>query len=126
MAACTQADRLEFNSALLEMIMGEHMTQVPDPEGTDAIQKEELVNWKFDSMDSNGNGEVYKGEFREFWMSIVQLARKKEWIKVCGHKFWHYCDMNADKTMTRSEWHNCIGLNINSKKNGILSYSSRN
>ena len=54
-AACTQADRSEFNSHVTELIMSEygslHGRSVPEGRITD--HKKERIEWKFDQMDTN-------------------------------------------------------------------------
>ena len=71
----------------------------------------QVTGWKFDQMDVDRNGVLVKREFRTFRRSVKRLARNK----VCAGNFWRYCDMDSDGAMTKSEWSNCLGLNVNSE-----------
>ena len=51
--ACVQADRSEFNRHVTNLIVTEYTTQHGRvPEGT-LNQKKEMIEWKFDQMDTN-------------------------------------------------------------------------
>lgn len=57
------------------------------------------------------NGRLRKKEFKSFRRKVFRLARNK----ICARNFWQYCDMDNDAEITRGEWSNCLGVNINSK-----------
>lgn len=120
--ACTQADRSEFNTHVTELIIGEYRSlhgRVPD--GALGSHKKEMIEWKFDQMDTNRDGHLRKREFKTFRRSVKRLARKK----MCARNFWQYCDMKSDGVMTKSEWTGCLGVDTNIPLQLFTSLSSQ-
>ena len=62
------------------------------------------------------NGRLRKKEFKSFRRKVKRLARNK----LCARHIWQYCDMDSDGVLTRGEWSNCLGVNVNSKFNNIF------
>lgn len=120
---CAQNDRKEFNQNILESLaeeFGKHHSRSLEPEGLIGDQKKEVIEWKFDQMDANRDGDLRKREFKTFRLAIKRLARNK----FCARNFWQYCDLDDDKRMTRSEWGTCLGVEINISFSLFLSLNS--
>ena len=66
----------------------------------------------FDKFSSDGV--LRKREFRDFRVSV----RNSGWParnRACARNFWHYCDLDSDSALTKTEFRTCLGIDINSE-----------
>ena len=60
------------------------------------------------------DGVLRKREFRDFRVSV----RNSGWParnRACARNFWHYCDLDSDSALTKTEFRTCLGIDINSE-----------
>ena len=59
------------------------------------------------------DGDLRKREFRAFRLKMTREMATGN--RFCARNFWHYCDFNDDKRVSKREWNTCLGADINSE-----------
>lgn len=120
---CTNADRTQFNSNLIEIFQGEYkrlpIPPVVDPAGPipwtllDTADKR-VIQWKFTELDVGEDGVLQRREVRD----LRKMVRKNVEPRECAKTFVRYCDLDQDKRISRSEWSVCLGVDIHNEQSG--------
>ncbi|XP_035214941.1 SPARC-related modular calcium-binding protein 1-like isoform X3 [Stegodyphus dumicola] len=114
---CGSNERAEFNNNLIDTFESEynrvpHTTTTTIAVGNDPLRdthEKEVVQWKFDQLDDNGDSYLKKKELRDLRRMTKRIVKPK----VCAKTFAKYCDLDQDKKISRSEWSVCVGVDIN-------------
>jgi hypothetical protein len=80
-------------------------------------QNGKIAEWKFDLMDANEDGFLRKSEFKSFRLSVKDAGPARN--RHCARNFWQYCDLDADRRMSMTEWNTCLGIGSSSKNRMI-------
>lgn len=80
-------------------------------DGVTETAERRVMEWKFDQLDKNNDGQLIRREFRV----LRRLVRKVVKPKRCTKNFPRLCDTDQDRKISRSEWSVCLGIGINSK-----------
>ncbi|XP_046390970.1 SPARC-related modular calcium-binding protein 2 isoform X2 [Ischnura elegans] len=121
---CGRVDRTTFNTNLIKIFRTEYhrlpskpASQLPigsSEEGGEGAGLSEgdrrVLDWKFSSLDSDGDGALSKAEYRD----LRRLVRKVVRPKRCARTFARSCDLDKDTMISRPEWGACVGLDFNS------------
>merc|ERR1712071_560170 len=83
-------------------------TQVEMDSVTETIERR-VIEWKFDQLDKNGDGNLNRREFRV----LRRLVRKVVRPKRCTKNFPRHCDSDQNRKISHSEWSVCLGVGIN-------------
>uniref|UniRef100_A0A0K2TMA6 SPARCrelated modular calciumbinding protein 1like [Bombus impatiens] n=1 Tax=Lepeophtheirus salmonis TaxID=72036 RepID=A0A0K2TMA6_LEPSM len=124
---CSQSDRMQFNNYVIELITsefrksGQVLHSSTHYHSRKSNPKKEMVDWKFQKLDSDGNGIIKRREFGDFRKGVKRMSRNKQ----CAVTFWRYCDMNNDKKMTPTEWNTCLGVDVNVSFRLFLSLNAK-
>ena len=86
------------------------LAQVEMDSVTETIERR-VIEWKFDQLDKNGDGNLNRREFRV----LRRLVRKVVRPKRCTKNFPRHCDSDQNRKISHSEWSVCLGVGINSK-----------
>ena len=117
---CESVDRFEFNSNLMELFSLEFdrmpVSQQPqldkkpqvdsNPESLLTLHKKRVMEWKFNSLDSDKDGSLTRREIR----SLKRLVKKHVKPKSCAKTFDTYCDLNDDGSVVIEEWFQCLEI----------------
>uniref|UniRef100_A0A914QKG5 SPARC/Testican calcium-binding domain-containing protein n=1 Tax=Panagrolaimus davidi TaxID=227884 RepID=A0A914QKG5_9BILA len=81
-------------------------------------RKPQVAKWKFAMLDSNGNNEVERSEWKEFRATLRDLKN----VRKCGRNFIRFCDFNKDGRINRREWMKCTvhGKSLSSSKKATV------
>lgn len=93
-----------FNSNLIRIFHTEWSREHDDQAATGLEADRIVLNWKFDRMDMDRNGQLDKNEYRE----LRRLLKKAVKPKKCARNFARSCDMNRDQVIGRLEWAECL------------------
>ncbi|XP_064484852.1 SPARC-related modular calcium-binding protein 2-like isoform X2 [Ornithodoros turicata] len=114
---CTNADRSQFNSNLIEIFHSEYK-RLPDPPEMDPsgpipwtlldTQDKRVIQWKFTELDVGEDGALQRREVRDLRKMVRRIVEPRE----CARTFVRYCDLDQDKRISRSEWSVCLGVDI--------------
>ncbi|XP_058066321.1 SPARC-related modular calcium-binding protein 2 [Anopheles bellator] len=106
--SCSGLDRAVFNTNLLKLFQNEHVRVVPlnltTTTGSVNNNERTVLDWKFSTMDANGNGLLDKTEYRTMKRLIKKVVKPKR----CGRSFGKNCDADQDERLSRNEWYNCL------------------
>lgn len=69
----------------------------------DDLQKKG-VEWKFDTLDANGDKNLTINEYQEF----QKLVKKAVSPQRCSRSFVNICDVDSDGVLTFEEWTTCL------------------
>jgi len=113
---CTPGDKAAFNRHLIRLFSTEFNrlpttpipTQVEMDSVTETIERR-VIEWKFDQLDKNGDGNLNRREFRV----LRRLVRKVVRPKRCTKNFPRHCDSDQNRKISHSEWSVCLGVGIN-------------
>lgn len=75
-----------------------------------------VIDWKFNNLDTDHNNKITRKEISV----LKKLTENLVQPKACARRFTKYCDLDADKKISRSEWSVCLGVDINSKLERII------
>uniref|UniRef100_A0A7E4W5A3 Thyroglobulin type-1 domain-containing protein n=1 Tax=Panagrellus redivivus TaxID=6233 RepID=A0A7E4W5A3_PANRE len=121
---CSAADRIQFNSGLLEVFGKAYLNTLKntnDTESTDEpntvnigneedskktndVTQKQLIVWKFAQLDIDNNGRLTPAELEDEHRLTLRIVGPK----ACGRSFGDYCDKNSDKLIDLQEWTNCL------------------
>ncbi|XP_071446451.1 SPARC-related modular calcium-binding protein 1 isoform X2 [Hetaerina americana] len=123
---CGRVDRTTFNRNLIKIFRTEYYrlpskpaSQIPlgasseegGGEGAGLSEGDRRVlDWKFSSLDGDGDGALSKAEYRD----LRRLVRKVVRPRRCARTFARSCDLDKDTMISRPEWGACVGLDFNS------------
>ncbi|KAL3274950.1 hypothetical protein HHI36_019726 [Cryptolaemus montrouzieri] len=101
---CKHSDKSLFNGNLIGMFL----TDWQRSEETSASANDSVVvEWKFVSLDRNGDGKLDKTEYRDLRRMVKKAVKPKR----CGKTFFRSCDLNTDQIIERGEWVDCLARN---------------
>ncbi|XP_046443078.1 SPARC-related modular calcium-binding protein 2-like isoform X3 [Daphnia pulex] len=114
---CTPGDKAAFNGHLIRLFTTEFnrlpTTPIPSTtaqtDGVTETAERRVMEWKFDQLDKNNDGQLIRREFRV----LRRLVRKVVKPKRCTKNFPRLCDTDQDRKISRSEWSVCLGIGIN-------------
>lgn len=70
-------------------------------------KEERIAAWSFIFYDKNKNKFLDKAEWKAF-KDAMSLVKN---LKRCGKKLPRYCDINKDRSISLTEWQNCLNAN---------------
>ncbi|XP_022653057.1 SPARC-related modular calcium-binding protein 2-like [Varroa destructor] len=81
--------------------------------------RNDTTSWKFATLDLNRSARLERDEWRAFrrqWkagagVQALGIARKRQ-VRRCWRNAAKFCDEDEDKTVSKREWSECIGLNL--------------
>lgn len=76
---------------------------------TNGEQEDQVLEWKFNTLDIDRNGWLNRDEYAE----LRRLVRKVVRPKRCARSFARHCDLDRDLRITRQEWTSCLALHLN-------------
>ncbi|SPP73619.1 SPARC-related modular calcium-binding protein 2 isoform X1 [Drosophila guanche] len=97
---CGKADRMAFNTNLIEVFRSEYLRFGPTETHSDAA----ILDWKYTRLDADGNQLLDRQEVRE----LKKLLKRAVKPRRCGRAFGKYCDVNKDDNLSRIEWNLCL------------------
>uniref|UniRef100_A0A0B7BBY1 SPARC-related modular calcium-binding protein 1 n=1 Tax=Arion vulgaris TaxID=1028688 RepID=A0A0B7BBY1_9EUPU len=114
--ACNSKDRQTFNTALIKVFKEEYdrVNVTPPPTSAPGLQSDEfgtekaIVIWKYNELDANKDGQLKFKEIRKFGKMVKKLIKPKP----CAKRFLDFCDKNADRSIEKTEWTLCLGVDI--------------
>ena len=90
--------------------------------------KQQVLSWKFNQIDSNRDESVNQTEWKAFRQSL-RVVRKQNSafrdIRHCFKLFFGGCDTNRDKEVSQDEWFVCMGLDLSFDDGTSVSASQR-
>lgn len=102
---CRRADKAQFNTHLIKNIHTEwsrdHHPLGVNP-GTDLDRI--VLEWKFNKMDEDKNGNLDKNEYR----TLRRIVKKAVKPLKCAKQFPKVCDVDKNDYISRAEWVDCL------------------
>ncbi|KAK3921211.1 SPARC-related modular calcium-binding protein 1 [Frankliniella fusca] len=78
-----------------------------------------VLEWKFDELDKNGDGQLRRPEYQE----LRRAVRNKVTPKPCARTFTRRCDLNNNKIISKQEWEACLGHELHLLQDSVSSLS---
>uniref|UniRef100_A0AC34GXF2 Thyroglobulin type-1 domain-containing protein n=1 Tax=Panagrolaimus sp. ES5 TaxID=591445 RepID=A0AC34GXF2_9BILA len=100
---CLPEKELLFYRKLFGLLTKEMREKSPLLPNGPKRRKPQVAKWKFAMLDSNGNNEVERSEWKEFRATLRDLKN----VRKCGRNFIRFCDINKDGRINRREWMKC-------------------
>lgn len=66
--------------------------------------EDRIATWNFLTFDKNKNKVLDRPE----WKGFRQLVSEHQLLRRCGKKLPRYCDANQDRSITITEWLDCL------------------
>nr|CAD7595465.1 unnamed protein product [Timema genevievae] len=88
----------------------------PSTEDMQVDLERAVLNWKFSSLDLNGDDYLSSVEYKD----LSRMVRKAVKPKKCSKVFTKLCDKDEDQRISRDEWAFCLGLDFNPMFGGGL------
>lgn len=101
---CKRQDKAIFNNNLIRIFHTEWSRDNHNHQ-TSGLEADRIVlNWKFDRMDTDRNGQLDKNEYRDLRRLLKKVVKPKK----CARSFARSCDVNRDQVIGRLEWAECL------------------
>lgn len=107
MKGCPEDKKVAFLADLMNYL---HTNMLRETSGTSTIpgsKEERIAAWSFIFYDKNKNKFLDKAEWKAF-KDAMSLVKN---LKRCGKKLPRYCDINKDRSISLTEWQNCLNAN---------------
>ncbi|XP_047116363.1 SPARC-related modular calcium-binding protein 2 isoform X3 [Schistocerca piceifrons] len=102
---CAHNDRSKFSHNLIKNFRIEYNRL---PQSSPTATKAEVLDWKFSTLDGDGDALLS----REESASLRRLIRGSVRPRRCAKQFARLCDRDRDGRISRNEWHACIDLDV--------------
>jgi len=113
-------DRSTFVTNLVKIFRGEHSRQphMVVNKSEDTVESDRRVlEWKFNSLDENGDLELSRAEYGALRELVGKVVRPRR----CARAFTRHCDLDHDTVIAKAEWMSCLGLDINLLQESVVS-----
>ncbi|XP_059156233.1 SPARC-related modular calcium-binding protein 1-like isoform X2 [Physella acuta] len=124
---CGPKERQLFNTGLIKVFKEEYDRVNPSPPPSKGgLQapgfgtEKAVVLWKFDELDVNKDGKLKFKEIRKFKKMVKKLMKPK----LCAKDFLNFCDKKTARTIDRSDWTLCLGVDLKLSFHMFLSMNS--
>ncbi|XP_067121561.1 SPARC-related modular calcium-binding protein 1-like isoform X1 [Centruroides vittatus] len=112
--ACGNSDRATMNTNLIEIFRSEY-NRFPQPTDTNTkdilldTEQKRIIQWKFGQLDLDNDNYLKQDEVRDLKRMVKKIVKPKP----CSRILIKYCDEDKDKTISRTEWSSCLGVDLN-------------
>ncbi|KAE8737329.1 hypothetical protein FOCC_FOCC017209 [Frankliniella occidentalis] len=109
MKGCPEVRRKEFLKNLKDffkerMQAAMNETDSSSPANRQVSPEDRIATWNFLAFDKNKNKVLDRPE----WKAFRQLVSGHQLLRRCGKKLPRYCDANQDRSITITEWLECL------------------
>lgn len=109
MKGCPEVRRKEFLKNLKELFKQRWQAAMNETDSSSTASRQvspedRIATWNFLAFDKNKNKVLDRAE----WKAFRQLMSEHQQLRRCGKKLPRYCDANQDRSITISEWLDCL------------------
>lgn len=109
---CGRIDRSTFVTNLVKIFRSEY-NRLPAAQtnfsGDGAQIDRRVLEWKFSSLDHDGNDWLTRDEYRDLRRLVKKVVKPRR----CARTFAKNCDLDKDLKISRQEWTTCLGMDFN-------------